>query len=390
MMTATLVTDWTIEDICDGFSFDRNEGKGLYGLGGKLTIQPEYQRNYIYDKDEKDVDVVRSLLKGYPIGLLYFVKKEDGRYEVLDGQQRITSIGRFVRHTYPFAVPDEAGNPRYFDSLSQEERTKLLETKLTVYVCEGTASDIEEWFETVNIAGVPLNKQERLNAAYCGSFVTEARKVFSNSGNTNMLKWKAYISGDEKRQAVLQAALNWVSNGCIQEYMSSHRNDTNIDELKNYFDSVIDWIDNLFSVVRPEMKGLSWGELYRAFHNRAYDKAEVNAKVDELMVDPQVGNARGIYKYVLSGCTEHRLLEIRVFDEKVKRAKYEQQTAAARAANRSNCPLCAAGNNSNATKIWDIRNMDADHVTAWSRGGSSDISNCEMLCRPHNQAKGNI
>jgi len=223
-MKTTLVTDWTVGDICKGFTFSKAEGKGLFGLNGKLTIQPEYQRNYIYDKGGKDEEVIRSLMEGYPLGLLYFVKTDEDKYEVLDGQQRITSFGRFVNTTYPFSVPDDDGNPRYFDSLDEDIQKKILETKLTVYVCEGNASEIDKWFKTINIAGVPLNNQERLNASYYGSFVTEARKVFSNSQNANMNKWLTYIKGDPRRQEVLEVALEWVSKGNIQEYMSKTLN----------------------------------------------------------------------------------------------------------------------------------------------------------------------
>ena len=207
-MNKELITTWTVKDLCAGFAFDKNEGKGLYGLNGKLIIQPEYQRNYIYDKGGKDVEVIRSLLKGYPLGLIYFVKNSDGKYEVLDGQQRITSFGRFVNSTYPFAVPDENDNPRYFDSLNPEEQEKILNTELTIYVCEGTSQEIQEWFEKINIAGEKLTPQELRNAAYHGPFVTLARKVYSNSSNANMNKWLTYIKGDPKRQEVLEKAHN--------------------------------------------------------------------------------------------------------------------------------------------------------------------------------------
>lgn len=388
MMKTTLHTDWTVADVCKGFAFSKNEGKGLFGLNGQLVIQPEYQRNYIYDKGGKDVDVIRSLLKGYPIGLIYFVKTKDG-YEVLDGQQRITSFGRFVNHTYPFAVHDAAGNPRYFDSLSPDEQQEILNTKLTIYVCEGTSNDIQEWFQTVNIAGVPLNDQELLNAAYHGSFVTLARKVFSNSNNANMQKWQAYINGDPKRQQILEAALDWVSDGHIREYMSLHRQDTNIDELVNHFTSVIDWINALFEIPYKEMKGLPWGQFYQKYHNAPYNRDTINRTVAELMEDHHVRNKKGIFEYVLGGSTDPKLLEIRMFDDDVKRAKYEEQTKKAKSNNHSNCPLCAIGGNSNAKRIWALKEMDADHVTAWSNGGTTNFDNCQMLCRVHNQAKGN-
>ena len=388
-MKTTLITDWSIGDICKGFAFSKSEGKGLFGLNGTLTIQPEYQRNYIYDKGGKDVAVIESLLKDYPIGLIYFVKTDEDKYEVLDGQQRITSVGRFVNTTYPFAVPDSAGNPRYFDSLSPEEQDKILKTKLTIYVCEGTASEIDEWFQTVNIVGVPLNNQERLNASYHGPFVTLARKEFSNSSNSHMMKWLTYIKGDPKRQEVLEVALAWVSHGNICDYMSKHRMDNSISELKNYFDSVIDWIGSVFDYTGKEVRGLPWGEYYEKYHHNPYNKANVTTQVNELLSDPYVHNKKGIFEYILGGGTETKLLEIRMFDDSIKRTKYQQQTSDAKARGISNCPLCAVGHSATSAKIWKFEEMDADHVAAWAKGGSTDISNCQMLCRTHNQSKGN-
>lgn len=388
-MKTQLITDWTIADVCKGFAFDKNEGKGLFGMDGQLVIQPEYQRNYIYDKDGKDVNVIISILKDYPIGLIYFVKTSDGKYEVLDGQQRITSIGRFVNATYPFAVEDSVGNPRYFDSLSPEEQDKIKNTKLTIYVCEGTSSEIEEWFKTINIQGVPLTKQELRNAAYHGSFVTLARKEFSNSQDTRMNKWKTYIKGDPKRQEILEVALDWVSDGNIESYMGKHRKDTDITELKNHFESVIEWISSVFDYTGKEMCGLPWGVFYKTYHTNAYSKTDISNKLNALMADPFVHNKKGIIEYLLGGELHSELLDIRIFDDATKRSKYTQQTNDAKTNKTSNCPVCASGTNANKTKIWEFKDMDADHVTAWSRGGSTDIANCEMLCRTHNRAKGN-
>lgn len=388
-METTLITHWTVADICKGFVYSKSEQKGLFGLDGKLTIQPEYQRNYIYDKDGKDVDVIKSLIAGYPLGLLYFVKTGEDEYEVLDGQQRITSFGRFVNTTYPFSVPDADGNPRYFDSLDEDLQKKILETPLTVYVCEGSASEIDKWFQTINIAGVPLNNQERLNASYHGTFVTEARKVFSNSGNANMNKWLTYIKGDPKRQEVLEAALDWVSNGNIQEYMSQHRNDTTITELQNHFDTVIDWISGLFDYTGKEVRGLPWGKYFNLYHTNAYNRSAVNKRVTELLADPFVNSAKNIFEFILDGEQHTEWLDIRIFDDAVKRSVYNTQTNTAKQNKVSNCPLCAVGHTANATKIWSFNEMDADHVAAWSRGGATDIANCQMLCKTHNKAKGN-
>lgn len=240
-MNTSLRTDLTIRDICEGFVYNELEGKGLFGLNGKLTIQPEYQRNYIYADGKKDVAVIESLLKKYPIGVLYFNKVGTDRYEVLDGQQRITSFGRYV--TNRFAV-NWNGKVNNFDGLAKDLQERILDTKLLVYICEGTESEIREWFQTINIAGVPLNQQELLNAVYSGPFVTEAKREFSNSQNANIQKWSAFIRGKVNRQDYLHTALSWVAEGeqNIGLYMSSHRQDTNINELRNYFNSVISWI----------------------------------------------------------------------------------------------------------------------------------------------------
>ena len=387
-MKTTLHTDWTVGDICKGFIYDKNEGKGLFGLDGKLIIQPEYQRNYIYGDGKKDVAVVDSLLKGYPLGLIYFVLNSDGMYEVLDGQQRITSFARFVNQSWPFAV-ERNGKQRYFNSLDPDEKKKLVETKLTIYVCEGEPSEIQEWFETINIAGVPLVKQELLNASYHGPFVTKARALFSNTGNSNMNRWQTYIKGDPKRQAILETALDWVNDGDIEDYMAKHRYDTSIDELKNHFDTVIDWIDSIFEYTGSEVCGLEWGRLYREYHTKAYSKDYVTKRVDELLADTQITNKRGIFEYILGGEQDTTLLNVRVFDEKTKKAVYDMQTREAMEKGISNCPFCAIGHDNNAKRIYRLNEMDADHVTAWSRGGATDASNCQMLCKSHNRAKGN-
>lgn len=385
-MITTLKT-YTVQDICNGFVYNELEGKGLFGLGGKLTIQPEYQRNYIYADGKKDVAVIQSILKGYPLGLIYFNKVADDKFEVLDGQQRITSIGRYV--TGKFAVKDQNNLEQYFSGLPQELQDKILNTELLIYECQGTESEIKEWFKTINIAGIPLNEQELLNAVYSGPFVTLAKAEFSNSQNANVQMWSAYINGSVNRQDYLATALKWVSHDHVSDYMSQHRYDDNINELKTYFTSVIDWASSVFIDVKNEMCGLEWGRLYEQYHQNAYNPAEVSQKLHELYADPYVTNKRGIVEYILGGCSDTKLLNIRIFGEADKQTVYEQQTITAREQGVSNCPLCAMGNDANHDRIWKLSEMDADHVTAWSRGGSTDISNCQMLCKTHNRAKGN-
>jgi 5-methylcytosine-specific restriction endonuclease McrA len=386
-MITTLRTDIKIKDICEGFVYNELEGKGLFGLAGKLTIQPEYQRNYIYADGKKDVAVIESILKGYPLGLIYFVKIEDNKFEVLDGQQRITSFGRYV--TNKFAVKDENGMEQYFDGIAKDKQLKILDASLLIYECEGKESEIKEWFKTINISGVPLSEQELNNAIFSGPFVTLAKQEFSNSQNANVQKWSAYIRGSVNRQHFLERAIDWVSKGCITDYMSRHRYDNNIKELKTYFSSVIDWAASTFIDVESEMCGLEWGRLYEDYHQKGYDPKQVSIKVQELYGDSYVKNRRGVFEYILGGSIDTKLLDVRVFDEATKKSVYTKQKIEADKKGISNCPLCAVGNNANKNKIWSIADMDADHVSAWSKGGATDTKNCEMLCKTHNRAKGN-
>lgn len=386
-MKTTLRTDITVEDVCKGFVYNEAEGKGLFGLSGKLVIQPEYQRNYIYADGKKDVAVIKSLMKGYPLGLIYFTQTADGMYEVLDGQQRITSFGRFLTGKFP--IKDKNGMEQYFRSLAEDLQNKIKNTKLTIYICEGEESEIKEWFDTINIVGIPLNEQERLNAIYSGPFVTKAKEMFSNTQNSNVQKWSAYVNGVVNRQDFLHTALDWVSKGNVSSYMSLHRFDTDINELVTYFNSVIDWVSTVFIDVLPKMRGLEWGRLYEQYHTKAYDPQKVSELVKKLDADFYVKEKKGIFEYVLGGCIDTKLLEIRIFDDPVKNSVYAKQTEEAKKKHISNCPLCALSTGSNHAKIWKLNEMDADHVAAWSKGGATDISNCQVLCKTHNRAKGN-
>ena len=291
--------------------------------------------------------VIESILKGYPLGILYFVKTGEDAFEVLDGQQRITSFGRYVIGKFAVKVN---GMENYFSGLNEDLQQKILNTKLLVYECKGTETEIKEWFKTINIAGIPLNEQELLNAIYSGKFVTEAKGEFSNSQNANVQKWKAYIKGDVKRQDFLSCALDWVSKGEKEKYMSEHRNCDNINEIKTYFTTVIDWISGVFKSVEKEMCGLKWGELYEKFGGNPYNPDEVDKKIKELYADGSVKKRSGIFEYILGGCVDTKLLEIRIFEERDKRIVYESQTKQAH---------------------------------------ENQVSNCQMLCITHNRAKGN-
>lgn len=390
----TTLRHYTVEEVCEGFSYNEVEDKGLFGLAGRLVIQPEYQRHYIYGDGKKDVAVIDSLLAGYPLGLIYFNVNvaEDGTrtFEVLDGQQRITSFGRFV--VGKFAIKLD-GREQVFSSLPPELKAKILETKLDIYECEGTEPEIKKWFEIINIAGVPLNPQEMLNAIYSGPFVTAAKAEFSNSRNANQQKWSGYVKGNPKRQEVLERALQWVaaSKGqTISAYMADHRKDTGIDELKTYFTTVIDWVEKVF-IRSPDkdMQGLEWARMYESYHSTAYNPAKLDTEVERLRGDSSVKDKRGIYEYLLGGSTDTKLLNVRLFDDSIKLAAYDNQTKAAQSAGVSNCSTCASGHAANSSRIWALKEMEADHVTAWSKGGATTLANCEMLCIPHNRAKGN-
>lgn len=385
----TTLREYSVRQLSDGFVYNELEGKGLFGLSGKLTIQPEYQRSYIYADGKRDVAVVSSLLRGYPLGLIYFHKVDEGKFEVLDGQQRITSFGRFV--TGKFAIKDENGREQYFSGLAEDKQNKILDSLILVYECEGTETEIKEWFQTINIAGIPLNNQELLNAVYSGPFVTLGKEEFSNTQNSNVQKWSAYISGAVNRQEYWERALEWVSRGKenIGGYMSKHRFDTSINEVKKYFISVIDWVSSVFVDVESEQRGLEWGRLYETYHNQAYNPSTVTEQVRALYGDAYIKNRKGIWEYILGGSVDTKLLEVRVFDEPTKKVIHSRQTEDALAKELSNCPLCALGNDSNKSRIWKLDEMDADHVTAWSKGGATSPDNCQMLCKTHNRAKGN-
>ena len=278
----TKLETFTVAEVTKGFQFSELEGKGLFGLDGDLVVQPEFQRHYLYADAEgkKERAVIDSLLKGYPLGLIYFVDTgatTGPRHEVLDGQQRITSVGRFV--TSKFAIIRN-GKEQTFGSLPKEDRDKILDSELLVYVCSGTEAEIKEWFETINITGIPLNKQELRNAIYSGPFVTAAKSEFSNSQNALQQKWSHFVKGDPKRQDVLEEALEWVASSkgqTIDGYMAAHRNDTGIGELKAYFTTVIDWAGSVFTrAPDKEMRGLEWNRLYEEYHAKAYNPTDVD------------------------------------------------------------------------------------------------------------------
>ena len=399
----TELKHYTIRDITQDFQYNELEGKGLYGLGGKLVIQPEYQRNYIYNDGKKDVAVIESLLQEYPLGLIYFAVGKDSAgndiLEVLDGQQRITSIGRYV--TNKFAVPTASGG-QFFHSLPQDKKDLLMDAELLVYICDGTESEIKAWFETINIAGVPLNEQELRNAIYSGPFVTAARAEYSSATDARWNRRSAYLNGNPARQDVLATALRWIATKqgvSVDEYMSQHRHDDNIAEMRTYFDAVLEWAQARFPIksepedeprVPKEMRGLDWQRFYDTWGTDAYNGNATMQRVEELYADPAVRTKKNIFEYILGSEEKTQLLDIRLFEDSTKRAVYHAQTEQAKTDGVSNCADCAAAPKGDVkTKIHAYKDMEADHVTAWSKGGNSTVDNCEMLCVRHNRAKGN-
>lgn len=369
----------TIKEVANGYK--NSDEEGVVGYGGKLNIRPKYQREFIY-KDDKRNAVIETVKKNFPLNAMYWVKSEDETFEVMDGQQRTISFCEYIDGKFSL-------NNLYFHNLTDADKEQILNYKLMIYFCEGNDKEKLDWFKIINIAGEKLTDQELRNAIYTGPFVTLGKEEFSNSQNANIQKWSAYIKGSANRQDFLERALDWVSKGNIDDYMSRHRNKKNIKELKTYFNSVIDWVSSVFIDVESEMRGLEWGRLYEECHEKSYDPKKVSAEIHKLCADPYVKNRKGIFEYILGGLTDTKLLNVRVFDEATKKSVYATQTKAAKAKGKSNCSHCAMGHDANKKKIWGFSEMDADHVAAWSKGGATDIKNCEMLCKTHNRAKGN-
>ena len=361
--------EMTIREVADKYIDNAEEGITAYG--GLLNIRPKYQREFIYDEKKRNA-VIDTILKNFPLNVMYWVKNPDGTFEILDGQQRTISFCQYVNNE--FSV-----NYRYLHNLTETEKKQVLNYKLTIYFCEGNDKEKLDWFRIINIAGVQLTEQELRNAVYTGEWLTAAKRIFSKSNCAAYGLARDYVNGSPIRQEILETALDWISGGKIEDYMSKHQGDSNANELWTYFKNVIDWVNATFGCpknYRREMKGINWNALYVRFGKKKYNADEIEKAAYKLMADPYIKNKKGIYAYVLDGDTKN--LEVRVFDEATKRAKYEQQ--------RGVCPECKKDGKD---KKYAIDEMDADHVTAWSKGGASTIDNCTMLCKFHNRSKGN-
>lgn len=374
-------------------NYKDNAEKGVVGYDGKLNIRPAYQREFVY-KDEQRNEVIKTVMRGYPntafpLNVMYWAKTDEDHFELIDGQQRTISLCQYANNEFSIVID---GIPKNFDNLSSEKKNYFLNYELQVYVCFGTPEQRLEWFSIINIAGEPLTKQELLNANYTGPWLSSAKRYFMKGNSSAYGLGNKYIDieASQSRGKGLETAIKWISKDQVKQYMVDHQNDLNADALWLHFKKVIEWAQETFTDYYPKMKGLNWGQLYDKYHQQIYNSKEISEQVRKLDSDPQIRNSKGIFEYVLGGLTDTRLLDVRVFDDLVKKSVYASQTKIAKADGKSNCPDCAIGHSANKNKIWDISEMEADHVSAWSRGGLTDAKNCEMLCIRHNRAKGNL
>lgn len=378
-----------VRDLVEGY--EDNDEQGVRAYGGKLDVRPPYQREFVYKDKQRDA-VIATVRKEFPLNVMYWavrdnlVGDDDPLYEIIDGQQRTISICQYVDGEFSI---DIGGHQLGFYNLQDDQQEQILDYELMVYLCEGTDSEKLDWFKTINIAGEKLTPQELRNAVYHGSFVSDAKRYFSRNGCPAYQIASDYMDGSPIRQDYLETAIEWINGGKVDEYMRDHQHDADATELWDYFKTVIEWVAETFPTKHAKMKSVKWGTLYNRYKDEEFDSDALAKRVDELMSDIDVKRKPGIYEYVLGGETDTKLLEVRVFDDKTKLARYGQQTTSAQEAGVSNCPLCALGGNANSTTIYQFQQMDADHVKAWSKGGSSDIENCEMLCVTHNRSKGN-
>lgn len=351
-MKITLV-NMSIQDLSDGY--EDNLEEGVVGYGGRLDIRPPYQREFVY-KDHQRNAVIDTVNKSYPLNVMYWAVRDDGGFEIIDGQQRTISICQFVHGEF-------SHNDKYFHNLREDERHKILNYELTIYLCSGSDSEKLEWFKTINIAGEKLYPQELRNAVYHGSWVTDAKRYFSKTGCPAYAIGSDYLSGSAIRQDYLETVIKWISSNQIEDYMARNQNKPEATELWKYFQEVIKWVEAVFPNKRKKlMRGLPWGEYFNEYSGMTFDAEEVEKTIQSLLLDEDVTNQRGIYAYLLTG--DERFLNIRVFDDKIKQRVYERQ--------KGICNKCRGH--------FDLKVMDADHITPWIQGGKTEELNCQMLC----------
>ena len=349
----------TVGDVAAGYVDNAEEG--VVGYGGRLNIRPAYQREFVYD-DKKRNAVIDTIRQAFPLNVMYWAQNDDGTFEVLDGQQRTISFCQYVRGDFSL-------DNRAFHNLTATEREQILAYRLMVYFCQGNDKEKLDWFKIINIAGEKLTDQELRNAVYTGPWLSDAKLKFSKSNSAAYGLAKEYVTGSPIRQEFLETALDWISGGKIEAYMSAHQHDPNANELWTYFRNVIEWVKLTYPTYRKEMKGIDWGALYDEFHGQLFDTAQLEREVKALMSDEDVTKKKGIYAYVLT--RDERHLNIRAFSDNQKREAYERQNG--------NCIRCG--------KRYELHQMEADHITPWSKGGPTSAANCQMLCLDCNRRK---
>jgi hypothetical protein len=356
----------TIEKLFDGFA--DNAEQGVVAYGGKLDIRPPYQREFIY-KDKQRNAVIDSVSKNFPLNVMYWAVREDGQYEVIDGQQRTLSICQFVNGDFSIEGLFGDDHVRAFHNLQDDEQQRILNYKLMVYFCSGSDSEKLDWFRTINIAGEEHTDQELRNAVYAGPWTADAKRYFSKTGCPAYGLASDYVRGSPIRQDYLETAIDWDSDNHIEQYMSKHQHDKNATPLWHYFQGVINWVKATFPNYRKEMKGVDWGHLYNEFQGKPFDTDKLEKSIANLMIDDDVTKKSGIYPYVLDGDERH--LNIRGFTDNMKREAYERQ--------KGICPKCQ--------KTFEIGEMEGDHIKPWREGGRTNAPNCQMLCKDDNRRK---
>jgi len=353
----------TVEKLTAGFA--DNAEQGVVAYGGNLDIRPPYQREFIYKDKQRDA-VINTVRKDFPLNVMYWAVREDGGYEVIDGQQRTLSICQYVNGDFSI-------NGLAFHNLKDDQQEQILNYTLMVYFCDGTDSEKLEWFKTINIAGEELTDQELRNAVYAGPWTADAKRYFSKTGCPAYGLAHDYMRGSPIRQEYLETAIEWHAKGAtVKDYMSEHQHDANAVALWNYFQSVINWVKATFPKYRKEMDRVEWGPLYNKFGDKPLDAGKLEKQVARLMADEDVEKKSGIYPYVLDG--EERHLNIRTFSPNMKREAYEQQ--------KGLCVKCQ--------KHFELDEMEADHTTPWSKGGKTNAANCQMMCKDDNRRKGAV
>lgn len=363
----------SVRDLADGY--EDNEEAGVVGYSGRLDIRPPYQREFVYKDKQRDA-VISTLRQGFPLNVMYWAVRDGGGYEIIDGQQRTISICQYVQGDFAF-------EGRYFHNLQPDEKDQILDYKLTVYLCTGSDSEKLGWFKTINIAGAKLSDQELRNAVFAGSWVTDAKRYFSKNGCPAHGLGGRYMRGEHIRQDYLETVIKWIHDGDIEGYMATHQHDPTAVALWNYFQNVVSWVDATFPNYRSEMKGIAWGDLYNRFKDDKLDPVELESRVSTLMADPDLAKRTGIYTFVLTG--DERQLHFRKFTDSDRTAAYERQKGLC-----NNKARCLTPGNSDGKKKFDKSEMEADHITPWSKGGSTDADNCQMLCLPCNRRKGGM